>query len=113
VACACVAGHARRKRPGTRFVTTAQVILECGNAATRRPYRADVCALRERMVRHGELIEPSASEIEHAWAAYRREGAEGASIVDHISFVIMRRLGIADAFTYDRHFAAAGFNTLF
>jgi predicted nucleic acid-binding protein len=99
--------------PGTRFVTTAQVILECGNAATRRPYRADVCSLRERMVRHGELIEPPASEIEHAWAAYRREGAEGASIVDHISIVIMRRLGIADAFTNDRHFAAAGFNTLF
>ena len=26
---------------------------------------------------------------------------------------VMRRLGIADAFTNDRHFKAAGFHTLF
>jgi predicted nucleic acid-binding protein len=36
-----------------------------------------------------------------------------AGIVDHLSFAIMRRLGITDAFTNDRHFAAAGFNILF
>lgn len=33
--------------------------------------------------------------------------------VDNVSFVVMRRLGITDAFTNDRHFKAAGFNTLF
>jgi predicted nucleic acid-binding protein len=30
-----------------------------------------------------------------------------------ISFTIMRRLGITRAFTNDRHFRAAGFETLF
>ena len=39
--------------------------------------------------------------------------ADDAGIVDHVSFVVMRRLGISDAFTNDRHFKAAGFNTLF
>jgi len=33
--------------------------------------------------------------------------------VHHVSFAVMRRLGIIDAFTNDRHFRAAGFNTLF
>jgi len=48
-----------------------------------------------------------------AWAAYERGDAAQAGIVDHISFVVMRRLGIMEAFTNDRHFQAAGFTTLF
>jgi len=30
-----------------------------------------------------------------------------------VSFAVMRRLGITEAFTNDRHFGAAGFTTLF
>ena len=48
-----------------------------------------------------------------AWQSYRAGGAEAAGIVDHISFVVMRRLGITKAFTNDRHFRAAGFEVLF
>jgi predicted nucleic acid-binding protein len=33
--------------------------------------------------------------------------------VDHVSFAIMRRMGIPKAFTNDGHFRAAGFETLF
>lgn len=39
--------------------------------------------------------------------------AAGAGVVDHVSFAIMRRLGISDVFTSDRHFKAAGFTTPF
>lgn len=45
--------------------------------------------------------------------AYQRDQANRASIVDHISFQVMRRMGILDAFTNDHHFAAAGFRPLF
>jgi predicted nucleic acid-binding protein len=34
------------------------------------------------------------------------------SYVDATSFVTMRRLSVQDAFTFDRHFAAAGFSTV-
>jgi predicted nucleic acid-binding protein len=99
--------------PGTRFVTTSYVLLECGNAAARKQYRADVWLLRDRLHRQGDLIAPTDGEVDEAWAAYRRKGAGSAGIVDHVSFAVMRRLGITDAFTNDRHFKAAGFNTLF
>jgi predicted nucleic acid-binding protein len=99
--------------PNAQFVSTSYVLMECGNAGARTPFRADVCALRDRLILRRDLIEPSAAEIDEAWAAYRKNTAGGASIVDHISFVIMRRMGITDAFTNDRHFKAAGFNTLF
>ena len=33
--------------------------------------------------------------------------------VDQLSFQVMRRLGLTEAFTNDQHFQAAGFTTLF
>ena len=98
---------------GRRLVTTSLVLVECGNAAARRPYRPMVNALRRALAGEGLVIEPNAQEIEDAWAAYDLGEAGRAGIVDHVSFLVMRRLGIAEAFTNDRHFQAAGFVTLF
>ena len=98
---------------GDRTVTTTFVMIECGKAAARRPYRSLVAQMREELEASGRLIVPTGSDWEHAWSAYRRGMAGDAGIVDHISFIVMRRLGITDASTNDRHFKAAGFNTLF
>lgn len=96
-----------------RFVATPQILLECGNAVARRAYRSEVYPLRQRLMHQQNLIVPSDDEMEKAWIAYESDTAGGASIVDHISFVILRRMGIKNVFTNDRHFKAAGFNTLF
>lgn len=94
-------------------VTTTFVLLECGNAATRRTYREDVCALRRTLELRQELVVPTADDWAKAWEAYQRGEAGGPGIVDQVSFVVMRRLGITQAFTNDRHFQAAGFTVLF
>lgn len=99
--------------PGTRLTTSSYILLECGNAATRKPYRSDVCLLRDQFLIRGDLISPTEADIDQAWAEYLRRSAADAGIIDHVSFVVMRRLGITDVFTNDRHFKAAGFNTLF
>ena len=49
----------------------------------------------------------------HASAAYDRGEAGQAGIVDHVSFQVMRRLGITAAFTNDLQFEAAGYTVLF
>jgi predicted nucleic acid-binding protein len=103
----------RLVRQGRRLVTTPLVLWECGNAAARCPYRKRVVVLRESLRRAGLLVEPNTQEIETAWIAYDRGEAAQAGIVDHVSFVIMRRLGLTEAFTNDRHFQMAGFTTLF
>jgi len=95
------------------LVTTTFILLECGNAASRRPYRSAVDDLREILETSNALLTPTDADWESAWAAYRRGEADLAGIVDHVSFAVMRRLGITSAFTNDRHFAAAGFMTLF
>jgi uncharacterized protein len=98
--------------PGTRTVTTSFVLLECGNASARKPYRQDVDDLRISLHRRGDLIIPAPEEVEQAWIAYRNGINASAGIVDQVSFLVMRRLGITDVFSNDQHFKAAGFNTL-
>lgn len=95
------------------MVTTTFVLAECGNAAARRPYRSRVGRLRDILERGRDLVIPNDADWAAAWTAYERGEAGNAGIVDHLSFAVMKRLGLTDAFTNDRHFQAAGFVTLF
>ena len=95
------------------LVTTPRVLLECANAASRRPYRGDVCSLRQALGADNCLIEPTLNEIDQAWSAYHIGRPNSAGVIDHISFNVMRRLGVTQAFTHDQHFIDAGFEVLF
>ena len=97
----------------TILYTTSFVMLECANAMARKPFRLEVDRLRVEMERAGLLIHPTHDEWHGAWEAYSRGEADRAGVVDHTSFLVMRRLGIGHAFTNDRHFRAAGFEVLF
>ena len=103
----------RLKEANRELITTAYVILECGNAAARRPYRGEVDVLREQFESAKALVHPSETDWRQAWEGYRRGAADQAGIVDQVSFVVMRRLGLTHAFTNDRHYLSAGFATLF
>jgi hypothetical protein len=94
-------------------ITTSFVLLECGNAAARRPYRQTVNRLRPNLSVAGALIYPTHDDWENGWDAFQRGEADNAGIVDQVSFVVMKRLGLTRAFTNDRHFRAAGLVTLF
>lgn len=69
--------------------------------------------MRDSLERQAALLIPSPADWEQAWQAYASGAAGDAGIVDHVSFTLMRRLGIDTAFTNDQHFRAAGFVTLF
>ena len=103
-------GLARDRRP---MVTTTFVLLECGNAAARRPYRLGVDRLRRQMHDEGTLIVPTEEDWNAGWLAYRNGPSSAAGIVDQVSFAVMRRIGIGSVFTNDRHFRAAGFEVCF
>ena len=97
----------------SELITTTAVLLECGNAAARRPYRSAVNRLRQQLEQGNRLITPSSDDWQQAWLAYDKGEADAAGIVDHVSFVVMRRLGITAAFTNDKHFRTAGLETMF
>ncbi len=103
-------GLARQK---VSLYTTALVLVECANAAARRPYRIAVAALRHQMEADGRVFHPKESDWQDAWVEYERGAIGGPGVVDLISFKAMRHLSIERAFTNDRHFRAAGFQVLF
>jgi predicted nucleic acid-binding protein len=100
--------HARRE-----VITTTYVLLECGNTAARRPFRSAVSQWRDTLAANNGLIDPTPDDRREAWEAYDRGEFGNAGIIDQVSFVVMRRLGVSQAFTNDSHFTAAGFATLF
>ncbi len=95
------------------LLTTTFVLLECGNAAARHPFRREVNLFRHQLESAGLLMTPTDVDWQIAWVAYDRGEAAQAGIVDCVSFAVMRRLGITEAFTNDQHFRVAGFEVLF
>ena len=110
---AAMAAYERIKDEGAPSITTSFILLECGNAAARKPFRDAVNRLRLKLEVTEQLAFPTNADWIAAWEAYRRAEGAGTGIVDQVSFAVMRRLGIARAFTNDHHFQAAGFEILF
>ena len=95
------------------LITTSYILAECGNAFARSEIRSLVGDLGDRLDADGTLIFPSDADWHAAWTAFRSGHPGSASLVDQLSFAIMRRLGLQWAFTNDAHFRTAGFAVLF
>lgn len=93
------------------LVTTNMVVGECYSLLVRTHGHAaawrflDALADSERLRR---IHVDEAAERE-AWALLRRYDDQAFSFVDGTSFATMRRRRLTEAFTFDRHFATAGF----
>jgi predicted nucleic acid-binding protein len=95
------------------YISTPFVMAECGNAASRRGFRRDVVTLRKSLEVDDSLIWPTDQDWFNAWAEFERGRPGDPGIVDCISFAVMRRHNITEAFTNDQHFTSAGFTKLF
>ncbi len=52
---------------GTRTWTSDSVLLECGNAVSRKPYRDDFVVMRKDLMEVGSLVVATTDEVEQAW----------------------------------------------
>lgn len=55
------------------------------------------------------LIHVDEALFYEGWAYFQQHEDKDYSLTDCISFVVMRNLGIATAYTFDHHFVQAGF----
>jgi predicted nucleic acid-binding protein len=58
------------------------------------------------------IIYVDASMQVEGWSLFHRYAGSGANAIDCTSFAVMRSLSIKQAFTFDQHFRAAGFEIL-
>jgi len=98
----------------TRMVTTRAVLLEIGNALSKRRYRAAGVALLSALESDPSIeVVPLSEDIyTQAFDLYRGRPDKEWGLSDCVSFVVMKARGIAEALTADEHFEQAGFRAL-
>lgn len=108
-------GAARKAmiEPTGRILTTPWVLAEAGNWAAAK-YRREFCALLNALDadKRFDVCVPSESDFLAGRSLYCAHLDKGWSLVDCISFAIMRDARIRDALTTDHHFRPAGFQVL-
>jgi predicted nucleic acid-binding protein len=91
--------------------TSIPVVIETFTFLERNARRDVALAWKEAIYRPGtvKIVPCELKDLEQSWVYFRRADLHKLSAVDATSFVIMKRLRIRVAFTFDHHFAAAGF----
>lgn len=99
---------------GVLLVTTRAVVLEIGNALSKRRYRAASVALLNALEHDPAVEVVPLSEMLYAQAVrlYSERPDKEWGLTDCISFTLMRERGLSDALTADDHFRQAGFRAL-
>ncbi|MGI8469159.1 MAG: type II toxin-antitoxin system VapC family toxin [Pyrinomonadaceae bacterium] len=99
---------------GVPLVTTRAVLLEIGNALSKRRYRQAAVELLDALEQDQQVeIVPLAEELyRRAFELFISRPDKDWSLVDCVSFVVMRERGITGALTTDEHFEQAGFRPL-
>ena len=102
--------HARVTADGWRLVTTTYVVAELHALALSRLNARFALDLIER-VEQGNVVVVRVREADwrQAWLILRRNDDKEFSFTDALSFAVMERLGIREAFSFDRHFLQYGF----
>ena len=98
----------------TLLVTTRAVVLEVGNALSRRGYRAAAVDLLESIDNDPRIqVVPISEDLyQEAFALFKNRSDKDWGLTDCLSFVVMERRKLTDALTADHHFRQAGFRPL-
>ncbi len=98
---------------GRQFIVTDGVLLETGNALARH-YRAAAIRLIDQFLVSPkvEVVYTTPNLFVAAFALYKQMDDKQWSLVDCVSFVVMRERGLTEALTPDHHFTQAGFQAL-
>ena len=101
------------ERPHT-LVTTSYVLDEIVTFLNSRRQHAKAIRLGDNLLTASniQLIHVDENLFSDGWSYFKQYADKTFSLTDCISFVLMKRLGIAEALTFDKHFEQAGFSRL-
>jgi predicted nucleic acid-binding protein len=101
-------------RSKKRFIVTDYIIVEIANSLCKTRWRSHAVKLINsiRETDSIEVVEIDKEILDNAWNMYSTRTDKEWSLTDCVSFVVMGKHGIREAFTNDRHFEQAGFDVL-
>ena len=96
------------------FVTSEYVLLELGSFFSRPPDRTSFVDFARWTIADSatEVIWSNDDLFEDGLSLFQNRPDKNWSLTDCLSFVIMNRMDIQDAFSLDHHFVQAGFHVL-
>lgn len=94
------------------LVTHSLIEVESAVLVQRRIGLEAVAALADLLLPRIKVIEIGRDARRAALAAVAARDSREISLVDRVSFDLMNRLGLREAFAFDRHFADAGFDLI-
>jgi predicted nucleic acid-binding protein len=98
---------------GHPLLVTDAVLLEIGNALARN-YKKEAIEVIEYFFASDEVkvVHLTPQLFDQAFAEYKKYQDKEWSLIDCVSFVVMRQEGVRHALTFDHHFEQAGFQVL-
>ena len=104
--------HWQHVQPSSvQLVTTSLILTEVAAFLNSRGYHAKAVELGNNLL-HGlsvQFVYVDTALLLEGWSYFERHSDKEYSLTDSVSFVLMRNMDITTAFTFDRHFAQAGF----
>ena len=99
---------------GAKLHTSVPVVIETFTFLDRDANREVALAWKESVSKPGtaRTLSCELRDLEHSWEYFRRTDLHKLSAVDATSFAIMKRSRIRIAYTFDHHFAVAGFRLM-
>ncbi|MEW6226755.1 MAG: PIN domain-containing protein [Bacillota bacterium] len=93
------------------FVTTNYVLDKTFTVLRSRIGLSHTVAFGEALMKSNlcSIVQVDAQVQELAWEWFKKYADKGFNFTDCTSFVVMTALSLQEAFTFDRHFAQAGF----
>jgi uncharacterized protein len=93
------------------LVTTSYVFSEVVTFFNSRSHHMKAVQIGNNLLRSPsvQLIHIDEQLFHLGWAYFQQHQDKMYSLTDCISFVVMQKLGIRTAFTFDKHFVQAGF----
>ncbi len=104
-----VSGFRRLFEEDVPLVTTSYVLVEAGALVKARLGQEAFRALGRLVDEAMDVVWVDPELHRAGWTQAAASGRNGPSLVDCVSFAVMREQGIDKAFTLDRHFKQQGF----
>jgi len=104
----------RLDRRGARLATSIPIVMETFTFLERNTTRAVALRWKDSLaaVRRLRVLECRRADLAASWRWFERRELHKLSSVDAVSFVLMAEARLREVFTFDHHFASAGFRII-